>query len=70
MVISIVIGPKFIEFLRRNELGQPIRAEGPAGHVVKQGTPTMGGLLILLCAVLPVPRALASTRSRRSPFSS
>ncbi len=53
MVISIVIGPKFIEFLRRNELGQPIRKEGPAGHVVKQGTPVMGGLLILLCAVLP-----------------
>jgi phospho-N-acetylmuramoyl-pentapeptide-transferase len=53
MVISIVIGPKFIEFMRRNELGQPIREEGPAGHVVKQGTPVMGGLLILLCALLP-----------------
>jgi phospho-N-acetylmuramoyl-pentapeptide-transferase len=53
MVVSIVIGPKFIEFLRRNELGQPIRAEGPAGHVVKQGTPVMGGLLILLCALVP-----------------
>jgi phospho-N-acetylmuramoyl-pentapeptide-transferase len=53
MVISIVIGPKFIEFLRRNELGQPIREDGPAGHVVKQGTPVMGGLLILLCALLP-----------------
>ena len=53
MVVSIVIGPKFIEFLRRNELGQPIREEGPAGHVVKQGTPVMGGLLILICALLP-----------------
>jgi phospho-N-acetylmuramoyl-pentapeptide-transferase len=53
MVISIVIGPKFIEFMRRNELGQPIREEGPAGHVVKQGTPVMGGLLIMLCALLP-----------------
>jgi len=53
MVVSIVIGPKFIDFLRRNELGQPIREEGPAGHVVKQGTPVMGGLLILLCAVVP-----------------
>jgi phospho-N-acetylmuramoyl-pentapeptide-transferase len=53
MVIAIVIGPKFIEFLRRNELGQPIREEGPAGHVVKQGTPVMGGLLILLAAVIP-----------------
>ena len=53
MVVSVVIGPKFIEFLRRNELGQPIREDGPAGHVVKQGTPVMGGLLILLCATLP-----------------
>src|SRR5687768_854143 len=53
MVISVVIGPKFIDFLRRNELGQPIREDGPAGHVVKQGTPVMGGLLILLCALLP-----------------
>ena len=53
MVVSVVIGPKFIEFLRRNELGQPIREDGPAGHVVKQGTPVMGGLLILLCALLP-----------------
>ena len=53
MVISVVIGPKFIAFLRRNELGQQIREEGPAGHVVKQGTPVMGGLLILLCALLP-----------------
>jgi phospho-N-acetylmuramoyl-pentapeptide-transferase len=53
MVISIVIGPKFIEFMRRNELGQPIREDGPAGHVVKQGTPVMGGLLIMLCAFVP-----------------
>jgi phospho-N-acetylmuramoyl-pentapeptide-transferase len=53
MVISVVIGPKFIAFLKRNELGQPIREEGPAGHVVKQGTPVMGGLLILLAAIIP-----------------
>jgi phospho-N-acetylmuramoyl-pentapeptide-transferase len=52
MVISIAIGPKFIEFLRRRELGQHIREEMPAGHVVKQGTPVMGGVLIVLCASL------------------
>jgi phospho-N-acetylmuramoyl-pentapeptide-transferase len=52
MVISIVIGPKFIEFLRRRELGQFIREEGPAGHEVKQGTPVMGGVLIVLAASL------------------
>jgi phospho-N-acetylmuramoyl-pentapeptide-transferase len=47
MVISIIAGPKFIDFLRRNEMGQHIREEGPEGHKVKQGTPTMGGLLMI-----------------------
>ncbi len=50
MVVSILVGPKFIEFLRRNEMGQHIREDGPEGHRVKQGTPTMGGLLILVVA--------------------
>jgi phospho-N-acetylmuramoyl-pentapeptide-transferase len=53
MVISILAGPKFIEFLRRNEFGQMIREEGPAGHAVKQGTPTTGGLLMVISATLP-----------------
>jgi phospho-N-acetylmuramoyl-pentapeptide-transferase len=53
MVAAVVIGPKFIELLRARNLGQQIRAEGPAAHVVKQGTPTMGGLLIVGAAVVP-----------------
>ncbi len=53
MVAAIVIGPKFIERLRARDLGQQIRAEGPATHRVKQGTPTMGGVLILGSAVIP-----------------
>ena len=53
MVAAVVIGPKFIELLRSRNLGQQIRAEGPKTHIVKQGTPTMGGLLILASAVLP-----------------
>jgi phospho-N-acetylmuramoyl-pentapeptide-transferase len=53
MVAAIVIGPRFIELLRTRNLGQQIRAEGPATHVVKQGTPTMGGLLILASAIVP-----------------
>src|SRR6188508_2606290 len=53
MVAAVVIGPKFIEQLRGRNLGQQIRAEGPATHVVKQGTPTMGGLLIVASATLP-----------------
>ncbi len=53
MVAAVVIGPKFIELLRTRNLGQQIRAEGPSTHTVKQGTPTMGGLLILASAVVP-----------------
>ena len=53
MVAGVVIGPKFIEVLRTRNLGQQIRAEGPATHLVKQGTPTMGGLLIIASAVFP-----------------
>ena len=52
MVISIVAGPRFISFLRLREYGQQIREEGPA-HAHKQGTPTMGGLLILFAAAVP-----------------
>src|SRR5215210_7871561 len=52
MVVSIVVGPKFIEFLRRNEFGQHIREELPEAHRLKQGTPTMGGLLILVVATV------------------
>jgi phospho-N-acetylmuramoyl-pentapeptide-transferase len=50
MIIAILSGPTFIAFLRRNEFGQHIREEGPERHREKQGTPTMGGLLILLAA--------------------
>jgi phospho-N-acetylmuramoyl-pentapeptide-transferase len=53
MLLAIVAGPKFIKFLRENELGQHIREEGPAGHRVKQGTPTMGGLLFIIAATIP-----------------
>jgi phospho-N-acetylmuramoyl-pentapeptide-transferase len=52
MVISIIVGPKFIEFLRRNEFGQHIREEGPERHVAKQGTPVLGGLLMLVTATI------------------
>ena len=52
LILSLAIGPAFIDFLRRNEFGQHIREEGPEHHLAKQGTPTMGGLLILLAATI------------------
>ncbi len=53
MVIAVALGPQFIEWLRRQSIGQHIREEGPARHIVKQGTPTMGGLLIIVAAFVP-----------------
>jgi phospho-N-acetylmuramoyl-pentapeptide-transferase len=52
MIIAILSGPTFIAFLRRNEFGQHIREEGPERHREKQGTPTMGGLLLVLAATI------------------
>jgi phospho-N-acetylmuramoyl-pentapeptide-transferase len=52
LTVSLAIGPRFIEFLRRNEFGQQIREEGPQHHFAKQGVPTMGGLLILFAATI------------------
>jgi phospho-N-acetylmuramoyl-pentapeptide-transferase len=52
LIVSILVGPKFIDFLRRNEFGQQIREEGPRHHLGKQGTPTMGGLMILFAATI------------------
>ncbi|HVN75378.1 MAG TPA: phospho-N-acetylmuramoyl-pentapeptide-transferase [Thermoanaerobaculaceae bacterium] len=54
LVIGIALGPVLIRTLRRNQIGQAIREEGPASHQVKAGTPTMGGLLILAAVVIPI----------------
>src|SRR6476469_7528481 len=49
LMIGLIIGPRFIGWLRlRQGKGQPIRADGPQTHLAKRGTPTMGGLLILV----------------------
>jgi phospho-N-acetylmuramoyl-pentapeptide-transferase len=48
LVIGLIIGPRFIGWLRvRQGKGQPIRTDGPQSHLAKRGTPTMGGLMIL-----------------------
>jgi phospho-N-acetylmuramoyl-pentapeptide-transferase len=52
LIVSIVVGPRFVEFLRANEFGQHIREDGPEHHMSKQGTPTMGGLMILFAATV------------------
>jgi len=53
LVIAMLAGPQFIRFLQRRGIGQNIREEGPERHLAKQGTPTMGGILILVSALIP-----------------
>ncbi len=53
LLICIFLSPKFIAYLRKREFGQHIREDGPAGHLEKAGTPTMGGVLIFLSVAVP-----------------
>ena len=52
-LFSIVLGPWAIRLLRRLQIGQVVRDDGPETHEPKAGTPTMGGLLILGAAITP-----------------
>lgn len=53
LVIGIAAGPQFIRWLQRKGIGQNIRDLSPERHNAKQGTPTMGGVLILVAALIP-----------------
>ena len=50
--ISALLGPVVIPFLRRLKVGQTVRDEGPQAHLKKNGTPTMGGILIMVAVVI------------------
>jgi phospho-N-acetylmuramoyl-pentapeptide-transferase len=61
LIITILAGPIFIDFLRRHALGQHIREEGPEHHSAKRGTPTMGGVLIVVAAAIAFLATTAHT---------
>jgi len=52
LVICFIIGPWMIRKLQSLQIGQPIREDGPATHLSKKGTPTMGGLLIIFAVTV------------------
>jgi phospho-N-acetylmuramoyl-pentapeptide-transferase len=52
LVLTLVLGPMVIARLRAAQIGEQIRTEGPASHASKQGTPTMGGSLIVVAIVV------------------
>ncbi|HLQ21592.1 MAG TPA: phospho-N-acetylmuramoyl-pentapeptide-transferase [Gemmatimonadales bacterium] len=53
LLLAFLFGPPIISRLQARKIGQIIRVEGPASHQSKRGTPTMGGLIILLATILP-----------------
>jgi phospho-N-acetylmuramoyl-pentapeptide-transferase len=52
LLISFVVGPRMIAWLTRMKIGQSVRDDGPQTHLVKAGTPTMGGALILVAILV------------------
>src|ERR1700681_1071384 len=53
LFLCIALGPWLINKLRQFQIGQYIREEGPKSHLKKAGTPTMGGILIIISIVIP-----------------
>ena len=63
-LVTVSLGSKFIEFLQTRKFGQFVREEGPQTHLIKQGTPTMGGVVMLTglaAALLVVARPNVAT---------
>ncbi len=54
LFLAFYLGPKIINYLKRKQIGETIKAEGPQQHKIKAGTPTMGGIIIILCVTIPV----------------
>ena len=54
VVITLLITPFWKKFLKKSQIGQQVRIDGPESHLVKQGTPTMGGLVMLVAMILTV----------------
>ncbi|OUW62544.1 MAG: phospho-N-acetylmuramoyl-pentapeptide-transferase [bacterium TMED198] len=53
LLISFIAGPKVIKYLNKKQIGEEIRNEGPDTHRKKSGTPTMGGIVIILSTIIP-----------------
>src|SRR5687768_11842255 len=64
LILCLILGPWVIRQLRRHQIGETIRDDGPKSHQTKAGTPTMGGLLILMA--LSVPTILWSDLTNRN----
>lgn len=59
IVFTMVLMPFLIKVMRQGHIGQQVRAEGPESHMVKQGTPTMGGVVMLIAAIIATLPSIA-----------
>jgi phospho-N-acetylmuramoyl-pentapeptide-transferase len=53
LFVSFILGPWIIRLMKKHQVGQEIRPEGPQSHLAKKGTPSMGGILIISSALIP-----------------
>lgn len=53
LLFSLILGPWLIRILKKRQIGQEIRTEGPQSHYAKKGTPSMGGILIIAGTIVP-----------------
>jgi len=53
LLISLILGPLLIKILKKYQIGEEIRPEGPESHLEKRGTPSMGGILIIGSTIIP-----------------
>ena len=53
LTIALVFGKKIIEYIQRKQIGETVRDLGLEGQLQKTGTPTMGGIIILICILIP-----------------
>ncbi|MEI2995761.1 MAG: hypothetical protein V8T19_01035 [Senegalimassilia anaerobia] len=69
IAVTMVLMPAWIKFLKSSHIGQQVRADGPESHLVKQGTPTMGGVIMLVSVILTA-LVVGHPRLKRSRCSS
>ena len=68
MAITMALLPLWIRVMRFRQIGQQIRADGPQRHLVKQGTPTMGGVIVLISVFISIMLLSQSTSKESSPL--
>ena len=68
LMISTIYGKKIVSYLRKQQIGETVRELGLEGQNQKAGTPTMGGLIIIIATLIPVFLAISPSHTLPSPL--